>query len=542
MSGAASANPGRSPLSNWDYIVVGAGSAGCALTHELVKANKTVLVLEAGGSDRSPVIRFPAGAIIAEQKFDWGYKSQPDPSCNGATEAWTRGRVLGGSSSVNSTVFVRGAAHDFDRWAAANGGALQGWSSKEIMPIFRELESSDCKGVLRGQDGPLHVRTVRKPHLLTDAFIQSASKCGHGFNADYNGERQEGIAYAQLSQQNGLRCSSADAFLRPLLGKRENLSLMLNAWAQKIEFADGRATGISFLHQGRLKMECARNVVVCSGAVNSPQLLMLSGIGDPQELRRHDIKPVAALPGVGRNLQDHPSIRLLYRSRVRTYNLTGGLLQKLGFLSTYLRTREGPISNLYESVAFLKSSHSEPYADVQVHFGPVGLIDDREGCSLAPFPSASVIVNKSYPLGRGRIRLASADATVPPLIECRLLGEEADVDTLAQSLLMIRNIAQTHPLADLIECEPVIGPTTSHLDSLKAYVRDHAKTTYHPIGTCRMGIDEDAVVGPDLRVRGVDNLWVADASVMPDLISGNTNAVCIMIGRKLGKQLAAVAS
>jgi len=525
----------------WDYIVIGAGSAGCAVAHELVSSsrNHNILVLEAGGSDRSPFIRFPAGAMRAAEKYDWGYRSQPDPSCNGATEPWARGRVLGGSSSVNTTVFVRGAARDFDRWAdPSRSGSVAGWSASDVVPVFREMETSDQSGPLRGAAGPLHVRTVRKPHALTDAFIASAQRCGHKFNDDYNGAQQEGVSYAQVSQRNGFRCSSADAFLRPLLG-RKNIELALNAWVQKIEFCNGRATGVSFLQNGKLRTERAHGIVVSAGAINSPQLLMLSGIGDPEELRRHGIDVRLDLPGVGRNLQEHPSIRLLYKSNVQTYNLTGGFRQKIGFLSTYLASREGPVANVFESVAFLKTSPAEPAPDVQVHFGPVGLLDDRDGCRLAPFPSVSIVVNKSYPLGRGRIRLASNDPKSPPLIECRLLGAEADVDTLVRGIFMIRKIMAVEPVAHLVEQDPVSGPDSTDSMYLKGYVRGHAKTTYHPVGTCRMGTDADSVVGPDLRVRGTENLWVADASIMPDLISGNTNAVCMMIGKKLGSQLAA---
>jgi choline dehydrogenase len=527
----------------WDYIIIGAGSAGCVLAHELTngRGNETVLVLEAGGSDRSPLIRLPAGSLRVNEMCDWGYWSQPDPSRNGRAEQWERGRVLGGCSSVNSTVFVRGALRDFDRWASQCGGGISpGWSAREVLPLFRELESSDQIGPFRGQGGQLHVRTVKRRHLITEAFVKSAQACGHPFNEDYNGEVQEGVSFAQLSQRHGLRCSSADAFLRPLLGKSKNLSLVLNALVQRIEFINRRAVAVSFKKGGKVFRETAREIILCAGAINSPKLLMLSGIGDAEELKRNCIGVVADLPGVGGNLKDHPLIKLVYRTRGPTHNLTEGFLQKLGIAATYLISREGPISNLFEGIAFLRTSPSEPSPDLQVHFTPMGFLTTPEGkITLAPYPSVSVLVNKNYPISSGRIRLASNDPNAPPIIECKLLEEEADVDTLVRGMATVRGIMQTEPIVSLLEEECVPGPEVSSIVALKEYVRNHTQITFHFCGTCRMGTGPDAVVGPDLRVRGTENLWVADASIMPDLISGNTNAVCMMIGKRLGKQFVA---
>lgn len=524
---------------SWDYIIIGAGSAGCALAHELAigRPDSTVLVLEAGGKGSSPFIRLQAGVFHAIARHDWGYHSQPDPSRNGMTERWIRGRVLGGTSSINSALLVRGAAHDFDRWAEQSSSPQ--WSARQVLALFRELESSDQAGPLRGHSGPLHVRTVKRAHALTEAFTRATYAAGYPFNPDYNGETQEGVAYAQLNQHRGLRCSAADAFLRPLLGKSQ-IELLLNAWVEKIEFGNGRAEAVSFIHRGHRRREAARRIVLCAGSINSPKLLMLSGIGDAEELRRHRIDSVLNLPGVGNNLKEHPLVLLKYRSRIPTYNLTGGLRQKLSFASQFLTTLEGPIVNIFESVAFLRSSPSEPYPDTQLHFVPMAWSFTAAGkITLAACPSITVFVNKSHPVSRGRIRLVSSDPKAPPFIECRLFEEEADLDTLVRGAMTVRRILQEEPIASLLEEELEPGPQVASVAAMKDYIRQHGLIANHSVGTCAMGTGADAVVGPDLRVRGMENLWVADASIMPDHISGNTNATCMMIGKKLGKQLTA---
>lgn len=524
---------------HWDYIIIGAGSAGCALANELARGCKgqSILVLEAGGSDRSPLIRFPAGSLKTAEFWDWGYWSQPDPSRNGAKERWDRGRVLGGCSSVNSTVFVRGARHDFDRWAKSLGGdSGERWSSSEVMPLFSELETSDQENEYRGESGPLYVRTVRRPHLATQAFLQAAIACGYAFNEDYNGADQEGVSYAQLNQRSGLRCSSSDAFLRPLLRSGGNVTLMLNAWVRKIELRDGRAVAVQFKRDSDDCREEGRNIIVCSGAINSPSLLMQSGIGDAEELVRHNIPVVLHLPEVGRHLRDHPRITMVYEAKEQTNSLTGGLLQKLGIAATYLATREGPISNIFEGVGFLRSAPSEPHPDIQLHFTPIGLAKNVESSALAPYPSVTVVVNKNYPASSGRIRLSSNDPQVAPLIECRLLEQEEDVDTLVRGVEKVRQIMQSEPIASLLKKETMPGGHVATEPALRDYVRANTEITYHFSGTCRMGTDAASVVDAEMRVRGTENLYVADASIMPDLISGNTNAVCMMIGKKLGRQ------
>jgi len=500
--------------------------------------NETILILEAGDSDRSPFIKFPAGQIRAIAHHDWGYRCQPDPSRNGALESWLSGRVLGGSSSINGTMYVRGAAEDFNRWAQHREGySTVGWSADDVMPIFRELECSDQSGSLRGHSGRVHVRTVKHPHPVTEAFLSSAQACGYPLNEDYNDGTQDGVGYAQLSQHRGLRCSAADAFLKPILG-RKSVELLLNAAVQKIEFADGRATAVCFSANKQERRETAREIIVCAGAINTPKLLMLSGIGDAEELGRHNIDVVVDSPGVGRHLKEHPLLKLTYRTKISTYSLTGGALQKLSIAAKFAVFREGPISNIFEAAAFLKSSASEATPDIQLHFLPVGYLTKPNGSiELASYPSVTVLLNKSRPKSFGRLRLASSAPADPPLIECRLLDDQADVDTMVQGIGITRRLMQTQPIARLIEEEIAPGAGVQSVAALTDYVRNYTGIAYHAAGTCRMGSDSGAVVDPSLRVRGIENLWIADASIMPDLISGNTNAVCMMIGMKLGKQL-----
>lgn len=481
--------------------------------------------------DRSPFIKIPSAVRRAGLHHDWGYRSEPDASRDGMTEKWTRGRVVGGSSSINGTLFVRGAAADFDGWN------VPGWSARDVLPIFRAMERSDRPGPLRGRSGPLYVRTVKRPHLTTEAFIDAARAAGFGFNEDYNGEQQEGVGFAQLSQHHGFRCSASDAFLKPLLG-RKNLKLVVNAHVDRIEMVDGRAVAVSF-HRGRARCrETAGDVVLCAGAINSPKLLMLSGIGDELELARHGIRTVLHLPGVGRNLKEHPLITLTFKSRIPTNNLTEGPLQRLRMALEFFLHGEGGISNLFEGTAFVRSGPAAARADLQLIFMTRGferLPDDR--VQLASYPSVSVHVIGSYPQSAGRIRLSSAASTDPPRIECCLLEAPEDLATLIKGIHIVRRIMRTNPMGALIDSEIAPGADLESARELESFVRRHTGIAYHPIGTCRMGSDEHAVVDASLRVHGTENLWVADASVVPSPLSANMNAACMMIGKMLGQRL-----
>jgi choline dehydrogenase-like flavoprotein len=445
--------------------------------------------------------------------------------------------VLGGSSSINGTKYVRGAPHDFDRWAKTCGNA-GGWSANEILPIFREIETSDQTGPLRGRSGPLHVRTVTRPHAITQAFVKSACAAGHPLNRDYNGSQQEGVAYAQFSQRRGLRCSAADAFLKPVLGQ-DNVTLLLDAFVERIEISGGRAMAVFIRHRETLHRETAREIVLCAGAINSPKLLMLSGIGERRELERHDIPVVLDVPAVGRHFKDQPFLRMTYRTKIPTHNLTRGPLQKLAIAAEFILHGEGPISNLFEAVAFLKSSPAELVPDIRLTFLALGLEKMADGSSrMAPYPAVMVSLMTSYPKGTGRIGLTSKDPRAPPSIDYPLFADPADLDTMVRGIHAIRRIMSAEPMASLVEREITPGGTIDSPSALEEFVRQNAGISYHSIGTCRMGAGHDTVVDPDLRVRGIENLWVADASIMPEHISADTNATCMMIGAKLGRQLA----
>lgn len=520
---------------SWDHIIIGAGSAGCALAYELAKdGDRKVLLVEAGASDSSIYISVPALQARAIRRHDWGYVSAPDPTRNNRTESWERGRVLGGSSSVNGMMYVRGARADFDRWEQLGN---RGWGYRDVLTVFRDMERSDQTGELRGRTGPLTVRTASDVHPLTQAFIKSAIAHGHMFNGDYNGESQGGVAYAQLSQTNGFRCSAARAFVKPLLG-HGNFKLLLRATVHRIELKAGRATGVVFSRNGSLHTEAGRQIIVCAGAINSPKLLMSSGIGDPIELERAGLPVYVAAVEVGKNLQDHPVLKMTYRTKVPSHNLTEGIPQKLRILHQFLARRSGPIANLFEATAFLRTTPQLAEPDIQLHFLALGYGQTTGGTNrVLNYPSVTVLLNGSHPTSRGCVRLASADPREAPKIECRLLADSSDVETLARGVDIVRGIMNICPMADLIEAESAPGRGTAEEASLRAYIRNNAQIAYHAAGTCRMGVDGSAVVNPELRVNGVENLWVADASIMPDLISGNTNAACMMIGMKLGRHL-----
>jgi choline dehydrogenase len=337
-----------------------------------------------------------------------------------------------------------------------------------------------------------------------------------------------------------MRCSAADAFLEAAW-RRRNLKIATKAHVHRLLVQGPRVTGVLHEKDESIHEARARRVIVCAGAINTPQLLMLSGIGDAAVLNRFGIPVVLDCESVGDNLIEHPLIRLLYRIKVPTYNLTGGFKQKLSFLAKYLLRRQGPLAACFESIAFLNTSLGELQPDVQLHVAPLGFKGSEDATrplvQMLGFPSMTVVLNKNHPVSRGRVRIDSRDPKAPPLIEPRLLGSTKDLETLARGIAMVRTIVSRAPLAQLIEEEVLPGPGYENPESIDGYLKDHVELAYHPAGTCRMGVDSGAVVGPDLRLKGLENLWIADASVMPDLISGNTNAACMMIGDKLGKEL-----
>lgn len=519
---------------HFDYVVVGGGSAGCAVAHGLVKgSNAHVLLIEAGPDRRTIDTIVPARVRQAVTSFDWGYASEPDESRGGRQEGWARGRILGGSSSVNGMMFVRGAHSDYDRWAAMQNS---GWSWADVAPHFRTMETSDRPGPERGHSGPLNVRTVKRPHPLTRAFLGAAGEAGFQVIDDYNGSDQAGFGLAQLSQRKGLRHSAADAFLAETRSG-DNFTLWDRCEAKQLVFQGGRATYLLCSRGGADILISADKFILSSGAVGTPALLMRSGVGDPGELAALGISSTIATPEVGRNLIEHPLVRLVYETKIPSRN-PRGIGQYLAEAADFALHREGLLASVFEAAGFVKSGDGLTAPDIQFHFLPMGILDPlQHAAPLLKTPSLTIYANLSHPSGRGVLKLASKDPGIAPLIYPNLLGADDDVDALVSALRIARKIMAAEPIASMVAREVTPGPLVESDASLREHVRSNCEIAYHIAGTCRMGSDPSAVVSPDLKLNGADNIWIADASIFPDLISGNTNAACMMIGTKLADQL-----
>ena len=521
-------------MQQFDYIVVGAGSSGCVLANRLsADARRSVLLLEAGGADRSPWIHIPIGygKTIFDQRINWGYETEPEPELAGRRIYWPRGKVLGGSGSVNGLVHIRGQREDFDGWAALGNS---GWGYDELLPYFRKSEHQ-VRGVdaFHGSGGPLWVSDLSEHHPLCEAFIASANQLGIPPNADFNGERQEGAGYFQLTTRRGMRCSPATAYLRPARN-RTNLSVFTRALARRVVFEGRRAVGVEFERGGKIQVARARcEVLVSGGAINSPQLLMLSGIGDAAHLAGFGIASVANLPGVGRNLQDHLQARVVLKAkRAITYNdVFNSPLRTLQAGLQWALLRRGPLTvSAGQAGAFVRVTQGAERPDVQFHF--ITFSADRPGEGLHKFSGFTASVCQLRPASRGHIELAGAEPRLAPRIYANYLSAPGDREVLREAVRLARRIARTPPLADLIAEEFLPGVAVNDDAAVDAFVRDTAVTIFHPVGTCAMGSNEDAVVDHRLRVRGVEGLRVIDASIMPTLVSGNTNAAAIAIGEK----------
>jgi choline dehydrogenase len=522
-----------------DYVIVGAGSAGCVVAARLSEdPNVRVVVLEAGGDDRNIWIHIPIGygKNIANPDVNWCYETEPDPGVANRRIFWPRGKVLGGSSSINGLLYVRGQPEDYDHWRQLGN---QGWSFDDVLPYFKRSEGRIGKShPLHGSDGPLTVTDFTDPNPLSEAYLASAIAAGIPRNDDYNGPVQDGVGYYQTTIRNGRRCSAAVAFLKPAM-KRPNLRVITHALASKVLFAGTRATGVAFSEKGEAKtVRATREVILCGGAINSPQLLMLSGIGPAAHMADHGIDTVVDLPGVGQNLQDHYQVRYVYKCTqpitVNDIMMSNRRMAMMGL--QYLFTRKGPLTASAGQIAIFTRTRAELASpDIQFHF--IGFSADRPSEGLHKFSGFTQNVCQLRPESRGEILLKSADPSAPPAIHPNYLSTELDRRTIVDGLKLGRLIAGQAALQPFIASEYLPGAQIQSDAELLDYAQNFGSTIYHPIGTAKMGQDPMAVVDDQLRVRGISGLRVADASIMPSMVSGNTNAACIMIGEKCADML-----
>lgn len=519
---------------NADYVIVGAGSAGCAMAYRLGEAGKRVLVIEHGGTDAGPFIQMPAALSypMNMSRYDWGLESEPEPHLGGRVLATPRGKVIGGSSSINGMVYVRGHALDFDTWDEMGA---QGWSYADVLPYFKRMEHwhGGPRSEYRGTDGPLHVTRGPRKNPLFDAFIKAGAEAGYPVTQDYNGEAQEGFGPMEATIWRGRRWSAANAYLKPAL-KRENVSL-IRAFARKIVITDGRATGVEVERNGKVEVIGAnREVIIAASSLNTPKLLMLSGVGPADHLTEHGIPVVADRPGVGANLQDHLELYLQFASKqpVTLYKYWN-LLGKAMIGAQWLFTGKGlGASNQFEACAFIRSKPGVEYPDIQYHFLPIAVRYD--GRAAAEGHGFQVHCGPMRSTSRGSVTLRSADPNDNPVIRFNYMSQPSDWEDFRTCIRLTREVFEQSAMQPFVKYEIQPGSKVQSDAQLDDFIREHVESAYHPCGTARMGRADDpmAVVDPECRVIGVEGLRVADSSIFPQVTNGNLNAPSIMVGEK----------
>lgn len=527
-----------------EYVIVGAGSAGCALAYRLAEAGKSVIVIEHGGTDAGPFIQMPAALSypMNMKRYDWGYQSEPEPHLGGRRLACPRGKVIGGSSSINGMVYVRGHARDYDHWAESGA---DGWAYADVLPYFKRMETWHGQGDAswRGADGPLHVSRGPRDNPLVQAFVKAGAEAGYETTDDYNGEKQEGFGPFEATIHKGVRWSAANAYLRPAL-KRENCTLV-RGLAQRVVIEDGRATGVEVVRGGQTEViEASAEVILAASSINSPKLLMLSGIGPAAHLAEHGIEAVADRAGVGQNLQDHLELYIQMAAKqpvslFKHWNLIGKAM--IGAQWLFTKTGLGA-SNQFESCGFIRSREGVVYPDLQFHFLPIAVRYDGKVAAEGHGFQAHVGPMRSP--SRGAVTLRDADPASDPVIRFNYMSDAQDWTDFRKAIRLTREIFEQPAFAAHAKHEIQPGVQAQTDDDLDDFIREHAESAYHPCGTCKMGRADDpmAVVDADCRVIGVEGLRVADSSVFPRITNGNLNGPSILVGEKaadhiLGRKL-----